>query len=150
MLVQINVFPLIFSTGWQPDLIMIWVVLITILKGYQKGLIVAFVGALAQDIVIGNIIAFHALSYLILVFIFSRLSFESYEEQWYIPVVSVFIATIINDLVQMLILYLNYDYVGFWSYLWNNVLPEVVINSILAILVNKIIWKLTDKEEYFW
>lgn len=64
--------------------------------------------------------------------------------------VSVFIATIINDLVQMLILYLNYDYVGFWSYLWNNVLPEVVINSILAILVNKIIWKLTDKEEYFW
>lgn len=149
-LIQAQVFPALIHQYWLPNLFLIWVTLLASIKGRKVGLVVAGIAGLVHDIVISNFFGLHFFPYLVVAYLVSALRSRLYEEQWYISVLTVIGATIIDALVRLLMLYLIKADVQVGTYLWHLVWPSIWANAILAIIIHKLLWNLEEKEEYIW
>lgn len=149
-LIQAEVFPMLFRTVWQPDLIFVWIVLLSVIKGRRYGMFAAIVGGLTRDIVIGNFFGLFLFPYMIVAYLAVQLGYEIYEEQWYRSFLVVAIATLVDGIIRYTMLEIGgisgNALLYFGHYIW----PCLWINSILAIAVHEIIWNFSEKEEYFW
>lgn len=149
-LLQAIVFPALFHKGWQPDLFLVWVILLTIQEGRRMGLLFAVVAGILRDVVLGNVFGLHILPYVAIVYLVSLVEYDSYREQWYRSVMIVAMATLIDGLLRMVMLSIGFSGVSVLTYIWYYIWPAFMTNSILAVLVHAILWKLSGKEEYVW
>ncbi len=149
-LLQAIVFPALFHKGWQPDLFLVWVILLTIQEGRRMGLLFAVVAGILRDVVLGNVFGLHILPYVAIVYLVSLVEYDSYREQWYRSVMIVAMATLIDGLLRMVMLSIGFSGVSVLTYIWYYIWPAFMTNSILAVVVHGILWKLSGKEEYVW
>ena len=93
-LIQADVLPVLFRQGWIPNLILVWVIVLSLLKGRRIGLMAAITGGLVHDILISNAFGLHLFPYIAVAYIVSIWSFSVYEEQWYITFAWVSVGTL--------------------------------------------------------
>ncbi len=149
-LIQALVFPALFHKGWQPDLFLVWVILITIQEGRRIGLLFAVGAGLVRDTILSNVFGLHLLPYVLIVYLVSSIEFDSYKEQWYRSVMIVGFATVVDGLIRMIMLMIGFSGVSVIAYIWYYIWPAFMTNCILAVIVHSILWKLSSKEEYLW
>ena len=68
-ILQSSVLPFIFGEVTQPNLILVFVVLIALHMGQKMGITTALIGGFCQDVIIGNFFGVHLLPYLIIAFV---------------------------------------------------------------------------------
>ena len=147
---QAQVIPMVFHTSWLPNLILVWVVLLTLLNGRRTGLFVAIVGGLIHDVLISNFFGLHMFPYVIIVYLLSFVKARIYGEQWYISFILVVLSTIVDGLVRMGMLYMIRADISFLPYMWHMVLPPMLLNGGLGVIIHFMLWKLEEKEQYMW
>lgn len=146
---QAQIFPMIFTSGYNPDLFLVWVIVVSLIKGRKNGLILAFVAGVIQDIVLGNFLGLHLLPYLLVAYIASHYVVD--EEQWYRSMFfTMILVAIIDSTATMGLLYLVFPNINFFMYYMTYFFPVIFIEGILAIFVHKILCKFKEKQEYVW
>lgn len=148
-LIQAQLFPVLFRTIWQPDIILVWVALLSVIRGRRFGMIAAIAGGLVRDIIIGNFFGLHLFPYMIVAYLAPVLGYEIYEEQWYRSFLAVAMATFVDGVIRYGMLQVAGFSDNLFMYIWHYIWPCLWINSILAIAVHEIIWRFDEEREYF-
>ena len=148
--IQGQVLPMIMPTNWIPNLVLVWVGIITLIHGRRAGLIIAAIGGIVHDVLISNFFGMHLFPYIILVYVLSLVKSKIYEEQWYVSFILVALSTLVDGILRILMLYMVRVDIMALPYLWHLVLPAMVVNGILGIVLHIILWRLEVREEYMW
>jgi rod shape-determining protein MreD len=135
VILQTTVMPHFRIMGSQPDLVLIVTITFAFLEGPAFGSATGFLGGLLQDLAVTRVVGLSALSKTMVGYMAGQLERTIFTESIFLPIISIFIATLVNETI----------YVGF-SYLFGNqipvrfvystlVLPAALYNSILALFV---------------
>lgn len=146
---QAQIFPEIFNRGWQPDIFLVWVILMAFIKGRKSGIWAALIAGFIRDVVLGSFFGLHMLSYLAIATFLPFLGTGQYEEQWGRSMVVVFVISVLDGLVRMLFLWIMLAPYSMWGYIGYFIFPGALCNMLLAYGVHRMIWKLTTPDEFF-
>ena len=149
-LIQADVLPMLFRQGWIPNLILVWVIVLSLLKGRRIGLMAAITGGLVHDILISNSFGLHLFPYIAVAYIVSIWSFSVYEEQWYNTFAWVSVGTLADIIFRIGMLWLGREDILVGSYLWHHIWPVWWLNGLLGIMIHEILWNMEEKDEYIW
>ena len=150
LLIQTQLFPFLIHQVWIPNLFLVWIVLIAAMHGRKTGLIMATIAGVIHDTIISNFFGLHIFPYLLVVYIVTVLRVHIYEEQWYISCVTVAIATLVDAMIRIAILYAIHADIEIGTYMWHLVFPTIWVNGILAIFIHYLLWRMQEKEKYIW
>lgn len=144
------ILPVLFSYQAMPDIFLAWIVVITLVKGRMAGCILACLSGILQDIVISNLFGFHLLPYVVVAYICSFWTQSMYEEQWYKTALWMVPCSIINSLLQGILIWLGQEPISIGWYMWYHLWPAILWNVVLGALLHKLSWQKEEREEYLW
>jgi rod shape-determining protein MreD len=145
-IVQSTFFESITILDIKPNAVLIIIVSIALLRGELEGAIVGFLGGLLLDIY-SPYVGINAFIGMITGYIVGILTAGLYKENPFVPVTTVFIATLFYDFMFYVLGALMQGYTDF-SYFFNTIiLREMVYNAIIALIVYGIIYFINSKLE---
>ena len=150
LVLQGTLMPAIFGGPWLPNLILVWIIMLAILRSRQVALTVAVIGGILYDTVLSNFFGLHLFPYVITAYAMSSWAPRVYEEQWYMSALLVAGGSLLDGLLRMAMLFFMEAQFSFVAYALHFVLPEMVANGLLGIVVHWILWRFDKKEEYRW
>ena len=129
----------------KPNLLIVFIISIALLRGNIEGSIIGFFIGLSQDLISGKLLGFYALLGLYLGLIIGSVNKRLYRENFLVVVFFTFISSVTYEmLVYFLSTFLNGN-MEFYYPFKNIVLPEAIYNSIISIFIYVLIIKLNDK-----
>lgn len=130
------VIPVIFpSLNLVPDFILIYLVISAIISGEKNIMFIAAFGGLLQDLFINSFLGLFSPIKTAVVFLATILSGRFFPENIIIPPLGVFMATIIQEMLYLL-LKENYLFVADYSKLiLEIILPLAALNALIAFVV---------------
>ncbi|HKM16702.1 MAG: rod shape-determining protein MreD [Firmicutes bacterium] len=149
LVVQTTVF-----TTWPffvviPDLILVLVVLFSLINGPGFGAKSGFLAGLGFDLFVGELIGLHALTKMVIGFTVGLLALRFYKENYVVPLVSVLIATVADQLLYGL----GMAFFGVTvplKYLGEQVLlPLLLYNGVLCLLLYVRLYYF-NKKIFYW
>lgn len=147
-ILQSSVFPFIFNGVYQPNIIFVLIVLVSLHHGQQAGIMAALVGGFCQDVIIGNFFGLHLLPYLVISFICSSIGNNVEREQWLLTLIIVLIATEFSLLLTCGVLLMSGQFVKIMAYLLEYSVPMLIYHGILTLPMDYFVWKLRHEEAY--
>jgi rod shape-determining protein MreD len=125
-----------------PDLVLIMVVSVGLLRGSDQGLFFGVLAGFFMDLVSGNIIGIQALSKMALGFFSGFMEKNIFKDSVLIPAITVFVATIIFESFNI-ILYIAFNaHYNFFGTLLSAILPMALYNALFTPLIYHLILKL--------
>ena len=140
-------FNVISYNGITVDLILLITIFLSIL--YDKyAILYGFCSGLFLDLASGSFLGIHTFTFLILCILINRLARFIYKENIFLPLVASLVATILNDfMIAVLIFLLGYDY-NIWQ-VFNNIIVTLIYNLIFTYPVYFVVVKVNDKLQAF-
>ena len=140
-------FNVISYNGITVDLILLITIFLSIL--YDKyAILYGFCSGLFLDLASGSFLGIHTFTFLILCILINRLAQFIYKENIFLPLVASLVATILNDfMIAVLIFLLGYDY-NIWQ-VFNNIIVALIYNLIFTYPVYFVVVKVNDKLQAF-
>ena len=129
------------------DLILLITIFLSIL--YDKyAILYGFCSGLFLDLASGSFLGIHTFTFLILCILINRLAQFIYKENIFLPLVASLVATILNDfMIAVLIFLLGYDY-NIWQ-VFNNIIVTLIYNLIFTYPIYFVVDKVNDKLQAF-
>ncbi len=128
--------------GVMPDLLLILVVGLAFLWGEKRGAAAGFIAGMLQDFFFGPALGFFTLSKVIPAYLAGLMSRDIYKDQVIVPMVAVFFATLLHELISFFLVGL------FWGhefpmiyYLEQKFLPQAIYNFLLTLLIYPLLYK---------
>lgn len=106
LIVQVTVLPLIAVGGVRPDLLLLVVVSSGLLLGREQGVGTGFFAGLLQDLASGNIFGVSVLSKTAAGYVSGMMERKVFKENVLLPVLAVLIATVLNSVAMVAVLFL--------------------------------------------
>ena len=100
---QTSVFSFLSIGGVVPDILLIFVVFYAILNKSPAAVTYGFLCGLLEDLFTGSMIGCNALAKGAAAYVISRLQVQVFKENLFVGVLGVFVATIINSFIMLLI-----------------------------------------------
>lgn len=132
LILQSTVFNYIKVAGVKPDLVLVIIIFNALINGSKDGAILGFAGGLLQDILIGQFIGLNALSKAATGYIFGFVGKKLYRENIFIPILSLLLGSVFNDLMTYFLGYFVQLNIPFLKALYDVIIPTAIYNSCLA------------------
>lgn len=118
----------------KPNLLVIYVICISLLNGYWEGAVLGFFSGLALDMLSGKLLGFYSLLGMHLGLTIGILNKRLYRENFLVAVFFTFISTIVYE---WLVYFINNfgGNIDFVYPLKGIILPEALYNSVVAVIV---------------
>ena len=150
IIIQSLVVPRWFPYSWAPHLLLDIALVVTVLKGRSHGMILAVVGGIVQDVMIGNYFGLHVVSYVTVSYMLGSMQGTVYEEQWYATTWWTGVGATLVMALQMGLLWIVQEPIVMTTYIWNHGIPSIGIDALVGIVVHKLVWRWEEKDEYMW
>ena len=148
IVLQATIVPLLAINGHKPDLLLAVVVSTGLLLGKEKGVGMGFFSGLLQDLASGNIFGVNILSKLATGYLFGMAEQKVFKEHILLPLLSMAMATVFNNLVMLIVLFMLGYKVDFFAAVFYNTLPLLGYNLLVAIPVHQVVYRvLASKRE---
>lgn len=147
LILQTTILPLLRVGGVMPDLVLVLVVFTALFSNAFIGGATGFAACFLQDLLIGRYLGLCAFSGLVAGWLVGELENRFYKENPLVPVILVFCATFIYELVYFLGRGLSGSFSFTFSYMGRSVLLEAVYNMVLSVLLNKPLMRLFSTTE---
>ena len=144
-ILQSVVLPRVFNGIVQPNLILLFVIIVSLRFGQRKGTGVALLGGFLQDVVIG----IHILPYLLVAALSSYLGRSLEKDQYILLILLVLFITEAYLVFTYLVLSLSGQFVSFIPYLAQYSVPLLVSHGILARFADRIVRKMYREDAFF-
>lgn len=155
ILIQTSILDYITIYNVKPNLLIVFIVAVALLRGNVEGSVIGFFTGLAQDMVSGKVLGFYALLGLYLGLIIGSVNKRLYRENFLVITFFTFISTVFYE-AAVYTIYMWSQYVAnrfaememdFVFMLKDRILPEAIYNSVISIIVYIFVIKLNDKFE---
>jgi rod shape-determining protein MreD len=135
LLVQVTVLPAYFADPFQANLLIIVIVYLGLREGGWQGGGFAFLTGLMEDCFSGIYLGLSAFSFLAIYLAMRKVSDRLYTDNLYLLVLVVFLATLVNGLIHLLLLLLFSAAADIYTTLLPALLPQSLLNAFVASLV---------------
>jgi len=132
LLVQVTVLPVYLADPFQPNLLVIVIVYLGLREGGVHGGLLAFLIGLVEDCFSGIYLGLSAFSFLAIYLGMRKVSGRLYTDNLYLMVLVVFLATLVNGLLHLLLLALFSAASGIYSTLLPALFPQSLVNAFAA------------------
>ena len=130
-LLQCTVFKALAIASISPNLLIVVVASFGFMRGKKEGLFVGFFSGLLLDVMFGSVIGFYALIYMYIGFI-SGYAFRSfYDDDLKVPLFLVAGTDLLYNLAVYGLQFLLRGRLGFWTYIYRIIIPEIVYTVFL-------------------
>lgn len=143
---QAVLFPAYLADPFTPNLLIIFVVYLGFQAGFRFGVCSSFFLGLVQDSLSGLYFGLSGFSYLLIFLLYHEAATNLYTESRLLMVLGVFLATLLNAGIHLLLLLLFSSSGGAYSTILGSLLPQGLVNSVVSLLVFNLI-TLKRKEE---
>lgn len=150
IIIQSLVVPRWFPYSWAPHLLLDIALVVTVLKGRSHGMMLAVLGGIVQDVMIGNYFGLHVVSYAIVNYMLGAMQGSVYEEQWYASAGWTGLGVALVMMLQIGLLWIVQEPIVMTTYIWNHGIPSIGIDALVGIVVHKLVWRWEEKDEYMW
>ena len=148
-ILQSSVLPFICDGITQPNLVFLFVVLMALHHGQRVGVVTALISGVCQDVVIGNFLGVHLLPYLVIAFACSYIGRGIDKDQWILTELVVLGATECCLILTCAVLFISGQFINGASYLFEFSIPMLAYHGILALPVDRVVWRLRRDELYY-
>ncbi len=131
--------------GIKPNLIIVLIVSISLLEGRGYGALVGFFAGLCLDSVVGVALGYQALIGMLLGIALGNINKRFFKENIFVMLICTFISTILYESAVIVISYGLGLRVNYIETLKNIILPEAVVNSILAVFIFVLLIRISRK-----
>jgi rod shape-determining protein MreD len=129
----------------KPNLLIVFIISVALLRGNIEGSIIGFFIGLSQDLISGKVLGFYTILGLYLGLIIGSVNKRLYRENFLVVIFFTFISTIAYEMsVYFLSTFLS-GKIDFYYPFKNIVLPEALYNSLISVFVYVLIIKLSDR-----
>ena len=135
LLVQVAVLPAYLADPFQPNLLIIIAVYLGLREGGWHGGVLAFLLGLVEDCFSGIYLGLSAFSFLAIYLAMRKVSGRLYTDSFPLILLVVFLASIANGLLHLLLLLLFSAAAGIYKSLLPAILPQALLNAFFASLV---------------
>lgn len=142
---QNSLFEYIRILGIKPDIILVFIVCIALIKGNPAGTIIAIWGGILEDIFFQGAFGINSLSCMLTAFIIGNIEGKIYKDNLFVPGIFAFGGTVIKEMIVYLFLYLTRTNLNITTALINKIIPEAIYNTVLIVMVYRYVVKLTNK-----
>lgn len=146
---QTTVFQALSLANITPNLMIIVVSSIGLMRGRKEGMFVGFVCGLLVDIFCGFYLGFYALLYMYAGYINGFFRRRFYPEDIQQPMLLVSASDIITNLIIYVVLFLTRRKYDFGYYLLNVIIPEWVYTMVVTIFLYILLLKINQKLENY-
>lgn len=146
-ILQCTVLDYIKTYNIKPNLLIIFIVAVALLRGNAEGAVIGFVLGLLQDTISGKTLGFYSLLGMYLGLIIGSVNRRLYRENFLVIIFFTFVSTIgYESAVYFLsnIMKGNMDYVFAFK---NVILSEAIYNSIVSVFIYILVVKMSHKFE---
>ena len=150
IIIQSLLVPRWFPYSWAPHLLLDIALVVTVLKGRSHGMMLAVVGGIVQDVIIGNYFGLHVVSYATVSYMLGAMQGTVYEEQWYASAGWTGLGVALVMVLQIGLLWIVQEPIVMTTYIWNHGIPSIGIDALVGIVVHKLVWRWEEKDEYMW
>jgi len=119
----------------KPNLMIIFIVSVALLRGNVEGAIIGFFMGLCQDALSGKVIGFYSLVGLYLGLIIGSVNKRLYRENFLVIIFFTFVSTIVYEFVVYFLNTFSINNIEFVFPFRNFILPEAIYNSFVSIFV---------------
>ncbi len=131
----------------KPNLLIVFVIAVALLRGNVEGAVVGLILGLLQDVISGRVIGFYGLLGMYLGVIIGSVNKRLYRENFFVIIFFTLAASITYEsIVFILTVFLKYNADILYSFR-TFILPEAVYNSVLSVFIYIIVIKLSYKFE---
>lgn len=142
LIIQTTLLVDLFINGLKPDLLLIIVVLTSIILGKHHGVTIGFFSGLLEDLASGTFFGLNTLVKMLIGFIFGSIEQQVFKEHKLLPLIAMSIATVLNYLLSLLLLFFLGANINFNMTLLYNFLMVLTYNVIIALFIHKLLYKL--------
>ncbi len=132
LVLQTAFFPEHFADPFKPDLLIIFVVYMGFRERIRLGGISSFLLGLVQDSLSGHYFGLNGFSFLLIFILLKAVSHRFYTDSRWLMVFGVFLASIMNGLVAILLLAVFSVADGTYATVFSSMLQHSVMNAFLA------------------
>lgn len=119
--------------GTVPDLVLMFVIFYSLLKGPEAGAKYGFLCGLFEDLYLGRFIGTNALAKGLTAYLIGRFSGNVFKENILVGFGGVFLGTLINGMVMFILGFIAYPDYAASNSLFINLSAQLVYNSLLSI-----------------
>jgi rod shape-determining protein MreD len=134
LLLQVTILPAYLADPFKPNLLII-VVSYAGLKAGRMGCILAFGLGILQDCFSGIYLGLNGFSYLCIFLWLNMTADRLYTDSRYLMVLVVFLATMVNGLLHLVLLFLFPNTNGMYAPIFSSLIPQGLVNALIASLV---------------
>lgn len=134
-----------FEFNFIPHLILLYILLITIYRGFGIGLIFAILFGIVTDIYVGSVYGLYMFGYLALVVIFDKflkVFYRDYTMICILSIISIIVFEIYVAIIYGVIGFANIDIINFTLL---RMIPTIILNVILLIILFPVFIKFMKK-----
>jgi rod shape-determining protein MreD len=135
LLLQVTIFPAYLADPFKPNLLIIIVCCLGLRATGLLGGGLAFILGLVLDCFSGLYLGLNGFSFLCVTLLLKTTADRFYTNNSYLMVIVVFLATIVNGLMQMLLLLLFPATTGIYATLLPALIPQGLVNALIASLL---------------
>lgn len=140
-ILQVTVLNSIGFIHVTPNLLIIFVVTIALLRGNKEGAILGFYCGFLLDIFFSNMIGVYSLLYTYIGYLCGYLHHVFYKESIVIPLVVIGVVDFILNFILYIFTFMLRGKLDFNYYLLNIIIPEVIFTLFMAFIINRpLIW----------
>jgi rod shape-determining protein MreD len=139
VLIQATILTRVRFFGAQPDLLLVVVICLSLLHGVSEGLLWAFIGGLALDVIAGLPLGISPLALMPVCFLASIGRSSVYVNNLWLPVVVVAIATPIHGWIMLFIRQAQGVSIDWPGMTLRVILPALALNIVLTIVVVRVL-----------
>jgi rod shape-determining protein MreD len=148
LMVQVTILPAYIADPFKPNLLIVIVVYLGLREGEWHGAAAAFFLGLIADCFSAHYLGLNAFSFLSIHLILRKVAGRLYTNSLYLMVLVVFLATLVNGLLHLLLLILLSEAEGIYATLLAGLFPQALVNALAAsLLVGVPFYGVRDREE---
>ncbi|NPV27203.1 MAG: rod shape-determining protein MreD [Firmicutes bacterium] len=132
ILLQSTVFEVIEIGGVKPDLVLIWVILMSLLRGSRWGAVFGALSGILLDILAGRHVGLNALALFLTGLVAGQLEGKVFKENYLVPIGAVFVGTIFHALLMALLGWMAGLHLFVAGWLRSLILYSAVYNTVLV------------------
>ncbi len=135
LLFQITIFPPYLLDPFHPNLLIVLVVYLGLRSKGRSGALAAFSIGLLQDCFSGIYFGLSGFSYLCIFFALNMTAGRFYTDSRFLMVIVIFLSTLVNGLLNLLLLLIFSAADGVYATLLSSLLPHALVNALIGSLI---------------
>ncbi len=132
LLFQVTLFPAHLADPFKPNLLIIAIAYLGLKVSSPVGGVGVFLLGLVQDCFSGLYLGLNGFSYLSIYLLLRQISDRVYTDSQYLMVLVVFLATVANGLVHLVLLMLFSSAHGIYATLLSGLIPQALVNALIS------------------